>query len=164
MKTKNQMKKLKIRSKSKNIDHILCLGVCRLDKSSKVPMPNNMYTKPSDINSPHHFSTAGTHAKKVTFDPLPWSDFFDRKEMINGRVPIYIAGNKGHVFLCLHGAGNSALSFAAMASKMKSESTVVAFDFRGHGSSEESSSDLSQETLVNDTIEVVKWVHSVFPD
>jgi protein phosphatase methylesterase 1 len=140
------------------------LGVCRMDKSSKVPMPSQMYTKPSDISNAHHFSASGTHAKKVTYEPLPWTNFFDRKEIINERVPVYIAGNRGHVFVCLHGAGHSALSFAALASKMKIDSTVVAFDFRGHGASTETSSDLSQDTLVNDTIEVVKYVQSVFPD
>ena len=55
--------------------------------------------------------------------------------MISGIVPVYIAGssNQGHVFLCLHGAGSSAMSFAAIASKLKAESTIVAFDWRGHG-------------------------------
>ena len=75
-----------------------------------------MYTKPVDVSAPHHFAAAG--AKKsshVVYDPLPWSDFFDRRETLEGGVPIYIAGNKGHVFLCLHGAGHSALSFAALA-------------------------------------------------
>jgi hypothetical protein len=36
-------------------------------------------------------------------------------EMIEDKVPVYIAGTQGHVFLCLHGAGHSALSFAALA-------------------------------------------------
>jgi protein phosphatase methylesterase 1 len=52
---------------------------------------------------------------------------------MNNQVPIYIAGNQGHVYLCFHGAGHSALSFAAMAKYMKHKAIVVAFDFRGHG-------------------------------
>ena len=89
------------------------------------------------------------------YDPLPWSDFFDRKETIAGHIPTYIAGTKGHVFLCLHGAGHSALSFAALAKHLKETSTVVAFDFRGHGDHYcENETDLSEDTLVADTINV----------
>ena len=57
-------------------------------------------------------------------------------EMLNDTIPVYHAGTKGHVFLCLHGAGHSALSFAALAKIMKLppyNSTTVSFDFRGHG-------------------------------
>ena len=40
---------------------------------------------------------------------------------------------------------------------------MVAFDFRGHGDHYcENETDLSEETLVNDTIEVVKYVHQRF--
>ena len=53
--------------------------------------------------------------------------------MMNDRVPIYYAGNKGHVFICLHGAGHSAMSFASLAKHMEKDSTVIAFDYRGHG-------------------------------
>jgi protein phosphatase methylesterase 1 len=137
----------------------------RIGSSSKVPVPIKMYTKPVNVGSPHHFTMPGTHSQKASFDPLPWSDFFDRKEKIHDRVPVYIAGDRGHVFLCLHGAGNSALSFAALAKKMKGESTVVAFDFRGHGDhTSENDGDLNWETLVDDTIEVVKYLHSVYPE
>ena len=48
-------------------------------------------------------------------------------------MPVYIAGNAGHVFICLHGAGNSAMTFAALAANMKHRSVVVAADLRGHG-------------------------------
>jgi len=51
-----------------------------------------------------------------------------------GQIPVYTAGDgTGHVFLCLHGAGHSALSFAALAKQLKSNSTCISFDFRGHG-------------------------------
>ena len=49
------------------------------------------------------------------YDPAPWSDYFDTTDLINGKVPCYYAGTKGHIFLCLHGAGHSAQSFAALA-------------------------------------------------
>ena len=63
----------------------------------------------------------------------------------------------------MHGAGHSALSFGALAKYLKKDSTVVAFDFRGHGDHyTENENDLSEETLVNDSIEVVKYVCSLF--
>lgn len=78
-------------------------------------------------------------------------------------MPVYIAGNTGHVFICLHGAGHSALSFAALAKILKGESTIIAFDFRGHGDHYcENETDLSEDTLVADTIEVVKYVTGIF--
>ena len=70
------------------------------------------------------------------FDPSPWNEFFDQTEKINDQIPIYYAGTQGHVFFCLHGAGHSALSFAALAQILKGpefNSTCVSFDFRGHG-------------------------------
>ena len=70
------------------------------------------------------------------YAPSPWDEFFDTMAMLDGKVPVYYAGKQGHVFLCLHGAGHSALSFAALAQLIKQEpynSTCVSFDFRGHG-------------------------------
>jgi len=87
---------------------------------------------------------------------------------LHDTVPIYIAGNKGHVFLCLHGAGHSALSFATLARYVSEDHTLVAFDFRGHGgnltNNEGNELDLSEATLINDTIEIVKYVSSLFTD
>ncbi len=46
---------------------------------------------------------------------------------------------------------------------MKDKSTVVAFDFRGHGDHYcENETDLSEETLVNDVINVFKHVSEMF--
>lgn len=108
--------------------------IIRLEDFGKVPLPSKMYTKPVDVASPHHFhgSKSGS-STSLTYEPLPWTAFFDRKEKMHGVVPIYIAGDKGHVFICMHGAGHSALSFAALAKAMKSRSIVISFDFRGHG-------------------------------
>ena len=50
---------------------------------------------------------------------MAWSDFFDTKDIINDTMPVYTAGAAGHVFVCLHGAGNSAMTFAALAAQMK---------------------------------------------
>lgn len=54
-------------------------------------------------------------------------------EKIDGVIPLFTAGKAGLIFLCLHGAGHSAMSFAALAEKLKNRHTVMAFDFRGHG-------------------------------
>lgn len=84
---------------------------------------------------------------------------------MNDIVPVYFAGSEGHVFVCLHGAGHSAMSFAALAKHLKLTSTVVAFDFRGHGKHFcENETDLSEETLVRDTIEVIRFVSAKYPE
>lgn len=66
---------------------------------------------------------------------------------------MYIAGGtSGPVFLCMHGAGDSACSFACLAKEIKQFGTLVSFDFRGHGLSKiESSDDLSIDTLISDS-------------
>ena len=85
--------------------------------------------------------------------------------MIDGVIPLYKAGNSGNLFVCLHGAGHSAMSFAALAERMKKESTFFAFDFRGHGTHEcENETDLSQETLIADTIKVMEYVLKTNPN
>ena len=97
--------------------------------------------------------------KQVCYDPLEWPSYFDTKEKINDIVPLYIAGNQGHVFLCMHGAGHSALSFGMLAKYLKHSYTVAAFDFRGHGDNyTENETDMSEETLINDAIDVMKYV------
>ena len=95
----------------------------------------------------------------VCYDPIDWRNYFDSMEMMDQRVPIYVSGTEGHVFLCMHGAGHSALSFSTLAKYLKTDSTVVAFDFRGHGgNTTENPTDLSEETLINDAIEVMRYV------
>lgn len=132
--------------------------------SGKVPLPQHMYTKPVDVNQPVAFGkpkATGT----ISYEPLEWNMFFDRYETMDDRVPIYHAGKEGHVFVCLHGAGHSAMSFAALAKHLKLTSTVVAFDFRGHGKHfSENDTDLSEATLVMDTIEVIRYISVQYPD
>ena len=86
--------------------------------------------------------------------------------MIDDIVPVYTAGNQGHVFLCLHGCGHSAMSFAVLARELKNRgSTVVAFDWRGHGKHyREDEADLSENTLINDTLHVLNFVNQKFPE
>lgn len=82
-------------------------------------------------------------------------------------MPVYYAGTDGHVFLCLHGAGHSAMSFAALAVILKSEpynSTCVAFDYRGHGKHYcENEQDMRQQNLIDETIRVIKHVAVKMP-
>lgn len=86
---------------------------------------------------------------KDPYAPLPWSDFYDTREMIGDVIPLYKAGTEGHMFVCLHGAGHSAQSFAAFAKQMKSDNMVYAFDFRGHGDHYcENETDLHEDTLI----------------
>ena len=78
-------------------------------------------------------------------------------------VPLYISGGEGHVFLCMHGAGHSALSFGVLAKHLGPACTVAAFDFRGHGDHHaENEADLSEAALVSDAVEVMKYVCSRF--
>lgn len=63
----------------------------------------------------------------------------------------------------MHGAGHSAMSFAAMTKYLKEHSIVTAFDFRGHGSYfRDDETDLKDETLIRDSIEVIKHVCGMF--
>lgn len=57
------------------------------------------------------------------------------------------------------------MSFASLAKCLKVHSTVVAFDFRGHGDHHcENETDMSEETLVRDTIEVIRHVSNLFKE
>lgn len=47
-------------------------------------------------------------------DPIPWEEFYDQKIEFQG-TPIYFAGDKGRVVICMHGAGHSAMQFAILA-------------------------------------------------
>lgn len=124
-----------------------------------VPMPKNPFAKPPTISK-----------SKIRFardySPLPWTDFFDRVEYFEDSTPVYIAGDQGPLFFCLHGAGLSALSFAALARELKSDCTVVSFDWRGHGASRLPADDMSQESLLTDAMAVLEFVsnHPEFSD
>lgn len=98
-------------------------------------------------------------ALRNSYDPLPMTDFFDSTEMVNGTIPVYTAGSQGIVYVCLHGAGHSAMSFAVLAEKLKQTGTVVAFDWRGHGAhSREDETNMSQAVLIAEALEVLNYV------
>ena len=51
-----------------------------------------------------------------SYSELEWTEFFDSEERIDGTTQLYKAGKgEGHLILCMHGAGHSALSFACLA-------------------------------------------------
>jgi pimeloyl-ACP methyl ester carboxylesterase len=64
----------------------------------------------------------------------------------------------------LHGAGHSAISFAPLAG-MNTNYRIITFDFRGHGyNSMSEGEDLSQETLISDTLKVFQYIDNLFPE
>jgi protein phosphatase methylesterase 1 len=48
---------------------------------------------------------------------------------------VFRAGKDGVAFFCIHGAGQSAMSFALLAKEVRHFGTLIAFDFHGHGAS-----------------------------
>ena len=88
------------------------------------PMMDEMPEEESPLGKHHYPSAKPLSGMKSTgvnakYDPASWDQFYDTTEMLDGVIPIYYAGSKGHVFLCLHGAGHSAQSFAVLAKLMK---------------------------------------------
>lgn len=69
-------------------------------------------------------------------------------------------------FFCLHGAGMCALSFACAAKEIKKFARIVAFDFRGHGDNKHplGESDLSVQTLTEDSLRMLGLMQKKFPD
>jgi len=63
-----------------------------------------------DIKHTFHLPASPTKLskKESKCGPLEWDEFYDSKEMLQDRIPVYSAGSTGHVFFCLHGAGHSA--------------------------------------------------------
>lgn len=107
------------------------------------------------------------------FAPLPWDNFFDSLEFIDDKIPLYVAGSKGVIFFCLHGAGHSGLAFASLAKELKAESRVISFDFRGHGCSQQlhiglsrvaEDNDYSIATLILESLTVLHHVATKFPN
>lgn len=79
---------------------------------------------------------------------------------------IFRAGHEGALYFCIHGAGHSAQSFALMAKELKKFGTLIAFDLKGHGHSKNTKNleDMSIETLVDETIYVLKEVMKLYPE
>ncbi|SCV73893.1 BQ2448_6323 [Microbotryum intermedium] len=73
------------------------------------------------------------------------------------------AEGAGTVFVCVHGAGYSGLSFACFARQVTEKSRakvgVLSFDARGHGKTKASAEDMSLERLVQDLIDLLKQMY-----
>mmetsp|Transcript_19972 Transcript_19972/g.14434 ORF Transcript_19972/g.14434 Transcript_19972/m.14434 type:complete len:91 (+) Transcript_19972:462-734(+) len=65
----------------------------------------------------------------------------------------------------MHGCGLSAMSFAALAGKLKTDSIVVAFDYRGHGDHYcQDETNLAKEVLVDESTKVLEHVSKKYPE
>ena len=126
----------------------------------EIPKPVNLFKPPLPPGS-----SAAENPLLKKYAPLDWKTAFPISYNIcDNNLPIYISGDKGPNLICLHGAGHSGLSFAPLALVNKNY-RIISFDFRGHGfNTQTPSNDLSEKTLINDTIEVLKHVHEKYPD
>ena len=138
------------------------------DKISDLNAIPNFFEIPKPVNSfkpPLPISQTSENPLLKKYAPLDWKAAFPISYNIcNNTLPIYISGEQGPNLICLHGAGHSGLSFAPLALVNKNY-RIIAFDFRGHGfNTQTPHNDLSEKTLINDTIEVLNHVHEKYPD
>ncbi|KAM3142559.1 hypothetical protein pb186bvf_005461 [Paramecium bursaria] len=113
------------------------------DKFEEVVAPQPVKlagVKPSPIKADHNIGHQHTAPKQPTkkihdYSPQQWDEYYDEMIYLQDGTPLYIAGDKAPIFLCLHGAGHSAMSFANLALQIKQFATLISFDFRGHGKS-----------------------------
>lgn len=102
------------------------------------------------------------------FSPLPWDAYFDKKLKIKNSpdsidtFTVYTAGvndGKNPIFVFVHGAGHTALSFALTARKLKNFFFCAAFDMRGHGETEVADhQNFELDTLAEDAVKIVQAV------
>ena len=125
----------------------------------EIPKPVNLFKPPL----PPGASQDNPLLKK--YAPIDWKTAFPvNYNICDNTLPIYISGEQGPNLICLHGAGHSGLSFAPLALVNKNY-RIISFDFRGHGfNTQEPHSDLSEKTLIKDTIEVLNHIHEKYPD
>lgn len=97
--------------------------------------------------------------------PVDGTKLWDFVEFMPDGTTVYTMGQEPCIFLCVHGAGHSGLSFTLLAQQLKEFATVISYDIRGHGSSKhpDFDNDLSIETLVGDCLDVTKWVMTRHP-
>ena len=125
---------------------------------NKIPLPSDLIPSSSKLNE--------AFSKK--YAPIDWHTAFQttynletKINDINVNIPIYISGNNGPNLVCLHGAGHSGLSFAPLALVNK-EYRIIAFDFPSHGYNTTKGINLSNESLINQTILVLNYVNQTY--
>lgn len=98
--------------------------------------------------------------------PVDGSKLWDKVEYLPDGTTLYTKGSQPCVFLCVHGAGHSGLSFTLLAEQVKEFATVISYDIRGHGNSKhaDGDKDLSIATLVEDCLSVAKHVMAANPE
>ena len=106
----------------------------------------------SGVNPPQVGQTAQISESKDNME-VSYNVYFERDYMANG-TPVYMSGEEGPIFLCCHGAGHSAMSFAMLSMEIKKFARLASFDFRGHGNSQvtEDAENLGIENLVTDAL------------
>ena len=138
------------------------------DKISDLNAIPNVFEIPKKVNAfkpPLPISQSYENPLLKKYAPLDWKTAFPiTYNICNNTLPIYISGEQGPNLICLHGAGHSGLSFAPLALVNKNY-RLVSFDFRGHGfNTQIPHNDLSEKTLINDTIEILNHIHEKYPD
>jgi len=123
--------------------------------------PEQFVLKPLESCRPG-LLTKSRKQKKPDTQPISWNHYFSQKLALKSSldsafvtVGYYTpASENGPLFVCHHGAGSSALTFALMASeirKLHPAAGVFCFDARGHGETiTPDDQDLSLKTLSND--------------
>jgi len=92
--------------------------------------------------------------------PLSWDAFYDNKQQLSSGFCVYTAGDVTKpLVLLLHGAGLGAMSWAVVASKLKTLCYIVSYDCRGHGDTIHTEDEMSHETLVNDAKTVLSEIN-----
>ena len=87
---------------------------------------------------------------------------------------MYLAGKQGPLIVLFHGGGHTSLSWALVASKLKTKCRILSFDYRGHGELSTfgwfllpctgctklpNEDNLSLETLTNDAVQLVNTLY-----
>jgi protein phosphatase methylesterase 1 len=83
-----------------------------------------------------------------------------------GDTPLYyLQGKNDLIFLCIHGAGLSGVSFSLLASKIAHFASCASFDFEGHGNyrGETKNDSFSMSSLTEQVLTVLKTLFNRFP-
>ena len=84
---------------------------------------------------------------------------WDSVEFLEDGTPVYMKGKNTCIFMCIHGAGHSAMSFTMLAQEVQDFASTLSYDIRGHGFSKHQAGedDLSIGTLVEDSYKVFEY-------